>query len=167
VIAQRFNAALKDISLSVDAVGALTEMLLQKETQLFWGDFGWALVEDEGDRNPDQIPEDFKLDFGCATCGSAWGEVLAFGFTAPRVLTGHLYFAEGRPRILLDTSEFDDKLVASDGHGRPRAVRLVCLGGHVTEFDSVTRRTCLVFMPTTMVAVAVAGMAMMAAMRAP
>jgi len=137
VIAQRFNAALKDVSLSVDAVGALTEMLVQKETQRFWADFGWALVEEEVDRNPDQIPEDFILDFGCPTCGSAWGEVLAFGFTAPRVLTGNLYFTEG-PRILLDTSGFDDRI----NHVRPRAVCLVCLGGHVTEFDSVTRRTC-------------------------
>lgn len=110
----------------------------EKEERAFWDQFGWARLSDAADRNTDRIPDRFKVDFGCPKCGSAWGELSALGFVAPRVMTGSAMFSLlGTPFVRPDPVGIYDI----------RAARLVCLGGHAVDFDSFTRRTHVVVMP--------------------
>jgi hypothetical protein len=135
----RLDAALESATRSVDRVIALTDKLIREEEQRFWDDFGWAQIKDDADRNMDQVPPFFGIDFGCPKCGTAWGELQALGFIAPRIRTGAAYFVDERPRLLLDT----DAIHAA----RIRAVRIACLNDHVVDVDGVTRRSRIVEAP--------------------
>jgi len=150
----RLDAALDSATRSVDTISALTDRLVRQEEQRFWDDFGWARINDDADRNTDQIPSEFTIDFGCPKCGSAWGELRALGFTAPRLRTGVAHFIDGRPYVLLDS---DDYLHSS----RVRAVRLVCLNDHVVDFDGITKRTRVIeIQPPLLLALASAAVMM-------
>jgi hypothetical protein len=150
----RLDTALESATRSVDRVSALTDKLVREEEQRFWDDFGWAQIKNDADRNMDQVPPFFGIDFGCPECGTAWGELRALGFTAPRIRTGVAYFMDERPCILLDT---DDDIHTA----RIRAVRIVCLNDHVIDVDGVTRRSRIVEAPMPGLALAMASAAVM------
>lgn len=100
------------------------------EEAKFWSAFGWAKVKEPENRNPDIIPKEFRIDFGCPVCGSAWGELDALGFQAPKVHTGHISWLES-PVIYPDVPLPETFI---------RCVRLICLEEHTIDYDRVKQR---------------------------
>ena len=108
-----------------------------EEEHLFWKRFGWARMRDEADTNTDRIPDNFNVDFGCPKCGSVWGEFRAFGFIMPPVHNGTAVIYGSMPFIRPDPMAITG--VPSHGVVRVgddvRAARLVCLDGHIVDYD--------------------------------
>jgi hypothetical protein len=103
----------------------------ENEQSEFWeSQIGWAKVDDPADRNLDLLPAHFRIDFGCPSCGAAWAELVAAGFTVQRIYTGTASWSGTQMAIALPCPRLDF-----------RAVRMQCASGkHTYEFDSVTRR---------------------------
>jgi len=101
------------------------------EEAKFWDTFGWANVTEPENRNMDTVPSGFHIDFVCPVCGSAWGELDALGFQAPKVHSGAVSWFGALPVILPDAPRIEIFI---------RGIRIVCLEDHVIEYDRVTKR---------------------------
>lgn len=102
------------------------------EQSQFWSQIGWALIEEDENRNMDLVPSHFDrlLTDGCPECKSAWIELLAIGFTTERAYAGEAKW-NGR--------HFDISTLPIHHLGN-RAVRVRCFSGHAFDFDSFTKR---------------------------
>jgi hypothetical protein len=54
-----------------------------REEEQFWNKFSWVPIVG-ANRNTDQVPDYFNVDFLCPECKSVWIELDAFGCTASR-----------------------------------------------------------------------------------
>lgn len=95
----------------------------------FWSNFGWASIDEPENRNTDQIPRTFNVDFPCPRCGSVWVELEAYGFLAPKVSGQVAAWCEDGPLL---------SYVAPNGLAPARALRLRCADGHSVEWDADT-----------------------------
>ena len=129
---------------------ALTHRLSELSEVQFWREFAWA---DSEERNMDQAPT--SPSFGCPACGSVWGELLAYGFIAPRITEGVIMaFCDDGPLIAIHPRSII-------GAFPWRALRMKCVRGHECEWDPPTDRKRV--LPSWDIALTIGAMAIAAA----
>jgi hypothetical protein len=99
------------------------------QTKKLWEEIGWATIVEPEHHNMDLLSGRFDrlLADGCPECHGVWTELVAIGFTVPRV----------------GVASWNGFFVVSTKPDEPlgdRAARVRCFSGHTFDVDSFTGR---------------------------
>lgn len=104
-----------------------TEQAPSRDDQSVWPQLGWAAIIEPENQNMDLVPHqfDWQLSKGCEECGAAWQDLLALGFTAPRMDSGEASW--NGHAFNVSTPSLQGLFI--------RGARVRCHSGHSFEFD--------------------------------